>query len=212
MRVDAPPVWGVVPAAGRSSRMGSPKPLLDADGPTFLNRVITALLQGGCAGVVVAVRDDPGPVAAAARSAGARVVVNPEPDHPERGGPVSSVRAALDEVPEDAGAVALLPVDHPMVKAVTVQALLDAFATSAADAVSPVLTGRRGHPVILGAALFDELREPGLPEGVRTVLERHRDDVLEVEVRDRGVLRDLDTLADYRRAFPRAYRQRFHSR
>lgn len=205
-------LWGVVPAAGRSSRMGSPKPLLDADGPTFLARVVGTLLQGGCAHVVVAVREEPGPVAAAALEAGARVVVNPEPDHPERGGPISSVRAALDVVPADAAGIVLLPVDHPLVKVETVERLASAFLAGEAPVVSPVMAGRRGHPVLLSAALFTEIGGGDLPEGVRSVVERHAESVVEVEVRDRGILRDLDTLAEYRRAFPQAYRQRFHSR
>jgi CTP:molybdopterin cytidylyltransferase MocA len=60
--------------------------------------------------------------------------------------------------------------------------------------------------------LFDEVREEALAEGVRTVLARHEEALLEVPVTDRGILRDLDTLTDYRRAFPRSYRKRFHSR
>jgi CTP:molybdopterin cytidylyltransferase MocA len=192
--------------------MGSPKALLDADGPTFLDRVVKSLLQGGCEAVVAVVREDPGPVAAAARQAGARVVVNPEPDHPDRGGPVSSVRTALRELPADAGGAVLLPVDHPLVAPETVVSLLAAHRNATPPAAVPTLSGRRGHPVVVDRALFDELGEEGLDEGVRTVLRRHEEAVVEVAVSDRGILKDVDTLADYRRAFPRAYRQRFHSR
>lgn len=209
---DPAPLWGVVPAAGRSSRMGSPKPLLDADGPTFVARVAGSLLHGGCEGVVVVVREDPGPVAAAARQAGARVAVNPDPDHPELGGPVSSVRAALDALPDEAAGIVLLPVDHPLVSSDTVARLIEVFRSEEAPVVSPVAAGRRGHPVVVSATLFAELREAGLTEGVRTVLARHADATVEVGVADRGIHKDLDTLADYRRAFPRAYRKRFHSR
>jgi CTP:molybdopterin cytidylyltransferase MocA len=205
-------LWGIVPAAGRSSRMGSPKALLDAGGPTFIDRVVKGLLDGGCAEVVAVVREDPGPVAAAARRSGARVQVNPAPDDPVRGGQVSSVRTGLAAVPDDAAGVVVLPVDHPLVASGTVAALIEAFRGGEAPAVVPTLAERRGHPVVLGAALFAELGEEGLDEGVRTVLARHGEAVARVPVRDRGIVKDIDTLADYRRAFPRAYRRRFHAR
>jgi molybdenum cofactor cytidylyltransferase len=78
-------VVGVVPAAGRSSRMGNPKPLLDADGRSFLARVVAALREGGAVDVFVGVREEKGPISAEARKAGARLLVSwkPNSDDPE---------------------------------------------------------------------------------------------------------------------------------
>lgn len=201
-------VVGIVPAAGRSRRMGSPKPLLDADGRSFLQRVVAALSGGGCAPVLVVVRDPSGPVAAMARGAGARAVENPDPS----AGPISSLRAALRSLEEPAEGCAFCPVDHPRVGAETVERLLRAFEDTDAPVVVPRHGERRGHPVIFRKCLFRELLEEELEEGARTVLRRHRDEVLEVEVDDGGVLVDIDTIGEYRRHYPDAYRQRFQSR
>ena len=198
-------VLGVVPAAGRSTRMGSPKPLLDADGPTFLARVVGILREGGASTVVVGVRESPGPVAAEARGAGARLVV---PDDVEAG-PIATVQAALRMV-EDADALLLHPVDHPLVDPETVRILIQAARESPeAGVVVPAVGEETGHPVLFRSALFAELLEPDLEEGARTVVRRDRDRVLEVQVNDPGVLADLNTLGDYRRHFPGSYRKRF---
>jgi molybdenum cofactor cytidylyltransferase len=203
-------VLGVVPAAGRSSRMGNPKPLLDAGGRNFLERVVAALRDGGAAEVIVGVRSEKGPIAAAALATGARVVVPDDVDD----GPIATVREAIrgaEGDPEIKGLL-LLPVDHPRVEAGTVAALLQAASAPAgpcAPIVVPVQRGRSGHPVFLSREVFPDLLEPELEEGARTVVERHRDRVLEVEVDDPGVLADLNTIADYRRHFPDSFRKRF---
>lgn len=206
-------VVGVVPAAGRSTRMGSPKPLLEADGRSFLQRVIAALSEGGCRPVLVVVRDPSGPVGAMARGAGAGVVRNPDPS----AGPISSLRAGLRSASEryeveEVEACAFCPVDHPKVRAATVSVLLEALREDDADAVVPSHGDRRGHPVVFRHTLFRELLEDDLEEGARTVLHRHEESLREVPVDDPGVLVDIDTLSDYRRHYPDAYRKRFQGR
>ncbi|HSR40577.1 MAG TPA: nucleotidyltransferase family protein, partial [Longimicrobiales bacterium] len=169
-------VAGIVPAAGRSTRMGTPKPLLDAGGRSFLQAVVGALSRGGCAPVLVVLRERSGPVAAMAGTAGARIVVNPDPS----AGPVSSLRAgirALEEAEEAVDGVAFCPVDHPLVEPDTVERLLGAFRAGDAPAVVPAHGGRRGHPVFFRRTLFAELLGEELEEGARTVLHRHLEEV-----------------------------------
>lgn len=202
------PVDAVVPASGRSTRMGSPKPLLDAGGRSFLQRVVGCLSRGGCRRALVVVRDTQGPIAAMARRAGAEVLANPDPEE----GPVTSLRVGLRALGDDAAGCAYHPVDHPLVEAETVARLLEAFRSAGAPVTVPTHGGRRGHPAIFHRSLFDELLEEGLEEGARTVVRRHDDALREVPVDDEGVLADIDTLREYRRRFPDAYRKRFQSR
>lgn len=195
-------VAGIVPAAGLSTRMGRSKPLLDAGGKSFLHRVVGALAEGGCDPVVVVVRDDDGPEAELGRGTGAEVVVNPDPSD----GPVSSLRAALTSLERELDAqlegCAFCPVDHPRIDGATVRGLRDAFLGSDAPVVVPRHGSHRGHPVLFRHTLFPELLEEGLPEGARTVIRRHADEVLEVEVDDSGILVDIDTPGEYRRHYP----------
>ncbi len=195
----AAPVAGVIPCAGVSRRMGASKALLDAgDGP-FLRHAIDALRGGGCDPVVVVVRDVCGPEAELARAAGALVVANPEPE----GGPVTSLRAALEHLGRAPAGVAYLPVDHPLVTAATVRTIVDAFRSRDAPMVVPLHRGARGHPPVFARALFAELADPSLCGGARTVVHRHLDRAYLLEVDDPAVLLDLDTPEAYQRAFGR---------
>jgi molybdenum cofactor cytidylyltransferase len=193
-------IAGVVPAAGRSLRMGRSKALLAPAGRTFLERVCATLARGGCAPVLVVLREPGSAEAALAQRVGARVVENPEPEE----GPITSIRCAIRALPVTIGGIAVLPVDHPLVDAATVEELLATCADDRAAAYVPTYQGRRGHPAVLGRALFGELLEDELPEGVRTVLRRDPARVLEVPVEDPGVLLDLDTPEAVRRHFPTA--------
>jgi molybdenum cofactor cytidylyltransferase len=188
----------IIPAAGRSHRMGTPKALLDAGGRSFLARILSSLEEGGAGPLLVVVRDITGPVAREAREHGGEATLNPDPST----GPVSSLQAGIRSLPNKAAAVLFAPVDHPLFSPDTVRTLIRAFVESGAPLVLPAFEGWRGHPVLFGRALFPELLEENLPEGARTVVRRYLDDRLELPVGDPGILTDIDTLEEYRKHFP----------
>lgn len=188
------PFAGVIPAAGASVRMGRPKALLRVGEATFLARAVRALGEGGCDPVlvVVAAGDDAG--AREAREAGARVLTNADPGE----GPITSLRLALAALEDDVPGLVMLPVDHPLVRPGTVAELLAAARSTGAPLTLPRHAGERGHPAIFGAALFDELTDPALEGGARTVTHRHLPQALLLDVDDPGVLTDIDTPEIYR--------------
>jgi len=57
--------------------------------------------------------------------------------------------------------------------------------------------GRRGHPLAISPPLAAEISDLDPEVGLRQLLERHPERVLEVPVDDPGCLRDLDTPEDY---------------
>ena len=61
----------------------------------------------------------------------------------------------------------------------------------------PVAGDRRGNPVLFSHQHAAELRELTGDVGARTLLRRHEDLVVEVELEDEGVLLDLDTPEAY---------------
>lgn len=204
---------GAVPAAGRSTRIGNPKALLDADGATFLDRTVSALRGGGAEPIVVGVRHPRGPIHAAAGRAGAHPLVPDEVDE----GPLATIRTALHWFRErrshpDLAGIFVLPVDHPRVRADTVEELRSAFLqqASAPPLVRPLHEGRAGFPLLLGPDLFGTIRDSaGRGRPLSELVAEYDGGALLHPVADRGVLVDIDTLADYRRHFPRAYRRRF---
>ena len=183
--------------------MGTSKAMLDVEGRTFLERVIHAHRVGGCSRVLVALPTQDGPVAAMAEEAGAEVVLNPSPED----GPIGSLRASLRVLDDAVEGVCFCPVDHPLIHEDTVQNLIDVFQRSQARLVVPTFNGERGHPVLFGRVLFDELLNDALPEGARTVVHRHLEDIASVPVDDKGTVTDIDDMEAYRRHCPAEYRR-----
>ena len=190
-------VAGVVPAAGSSARMGTPKALLDAGGRSFVSAVVGALVGGGCDPVVVVVGPGQDDVVRRAKAAGAVTLVNPEPGE----GPITSLRLALPSLDAAVRGVALLPVDHPGVTPETVAHLVGAFLEGDAPLVLPTSGGRHGHPAVFSRRLFPALLDPSLQGGARTVVHQHLSEALSVDVDDPGILADIDTPEAYRRTF-----------
>lgn len=196
------PVAGVILAAGASTRMGTPKALLDAGGATFVARLADTLLRGGCASVVVVAGSGSGPLAAEVAGTPARLVVNPGGE----GGQLGSLRAALADLgraDDSPAAIVFTPVDNPAVAPGTVDALIGAWRSSRASIVAPEHQGERGHPVLVDMAIAPEFHEAGLAEGARTVVRRDPGRVLHVPVPDPAILDDLDTPGRYGERFPR---------
>ena len=190
-------VDGIIPAAGRSSRMGASKPSLDAAGASFIERAVAALLDGGCRDVVAVLSPDDATAATAAARAGARVLMNTAADSEQ----IDSIRLGLRNLLPGALGAVVLPVDHPLATSATVRALIDAWSGSGAPVARASYRGTAGHPTLFSATVFDELLRGELPEGARSIVAAHAGDLLDVAVDDAGVVTDLDTPEDYRRAF-----------
>jgi molybdenum cofactor cytidylyltransferase len=188
-----PTVAGVVLAAGRSRRMGQPKPLLQVGGESFISHAVATLVHGGCRPVFAVTAADATEAARQAESAGARVVLNAEPESEQ----IDSLRLALAAA-DNADAILVLPVDHPLIRTDTVSALIRAFADTGHPAVRARFRGKSGHPALFARSLFSELKGPR-SEGAQEVLGRHADELLDVDVDDPGVLSDIDTPDDLRR-------------
>jgi CTP:molybdopterin cytidylyltransferase MocA len=199
----APPeIVAVVLAAGASSRMGRPKALLDFDGTTCIALVLTACREGGVASAVV-VTSPEGPDLLP-QGAGALPVVTAVNEHPERG-MLSSLQAGLRRLPTAAAGFLLFPVDFPIVPAAEVRRLTAGFAARRPGQriFIPSFERRRGHPVLLDAALAAELLALGEDATARAVMTAHDGEIAYVEAADERVLMDMDTPENYQRCLER---------
>lgn len=174
---------GVVLAAGAGTRFGMPKVL--ADSGEWLVSAVAALLEGGCAEVVVVLGAAVDGVAIP-QSASAVVAAD------WADGLSASVRAGVlaleDEGVENA---VFLPVDTPDVNAAAVRRVLAAARGTGLARAS--YAGRPGHPVVIArrhwAALLDTLAGD---EGAGPFL-RSRDDVVMVDCADLCSGADIDS-------------------
>src|SRR5690606_26926732 len=98
------------------------------------------------------------------------VVLNEDPGSEQH----DSLRLGLAALPEDSAGVAVLPVDFPLVRAETVERLIEVFRSSSTLIARPVHGRQPGHPTIFSRTLYGELSRIGLPEGARTVIAHHQ--------------------------------------
>jgi len=188
-------IAGLILAAGASRRMGRPKPLMEFEGETFLDRLIS-LLEPHCDPVLVVVGESAEAVAGGIRRASeVRFVRNPEPER----GQLSSLQCGLREVPGDRQGVIFTPVDFPAVRPATVAALVEGFRAGDALVVAPTCAGRHGHPVLIHRSLIGELLDLPAEATARDVLRRYVARTRYIEVPDQGILRDIDDPAAYGR-------------
>jgi molybdenum cofactor cytidylyltransferase len=189
----------IVLAAGESTRMGTPKALLqDSDGHPFVGRLARTFHSAGIDEIIVVTGTHHAAVVAALEDdrlpAVPRIVRNADPSR----GQLSSLWAGLDAAGRpDLEAILMTLVDVPMVKDTTVRAVVDAWRRGRAPIVRPAVGERHGHPVLFDRSVFDELRGAPLAGGAKTVVHAHEETLLNVQVDDEGSVTDIDTPADY---------------
>ena len=189
---------GVVLAAGRSERMGSPKALLDFRGQPFIIRILEALEALDVKPRTVVLGPDAPRIRPALAAHECMIVENPD----VAAGPIGSLRAALSALrPVRPAALLAWPVDLPQVRLTTIERLLEAYRRTGAPAVLPTFAERRGHPVIWDQSLFADLEtsDTATRHGARAVLSAHEAELVTVAVDDPAVIDDLNTPEDYER-------------
>jgi molybdenum cofactor cytidylyltransferase len=183
-------IAGIILAAGASSRMGTPKALLDYRGEIFLDRLIR-VLGAVCDPVIVVLGYHAEQIRSTAHGP-ARFVVNPDPSR----GQLSSLQTALAAVPEDAEGFLFVPVDCPAAEAETVRRIVETLLASDELLVIPQYEGRHGHPVCARRELIAELLALPAEGQAKEVVRRHA--ALYLETLDAGVLSDIDDPEAYR--------------
>ncbi len=186
---------GIILAAGESSRMGFPKPLLPYRGTTFLGHLLE-ILRGQVRPLMVVLGHEAERVRGAVEiPEDVRVLVNEN----YRQGQLSSLQTALLSLgPKDeAEGVLVALVDHPAITRELVALLVSAFDNERPEVLIPTFRGRRGHPMIFAGELIPELLQAPLDQGARWVVRRHQ--VRELPVEEEGVLLDVDDPETYRR-------------
>jgi len=204
-------VSAIILAAGASSRMGKPKAFLKWKNKTFLENICHNLSNAGTEKIIIVTNKSllsdilsfnpneyPNPkfnsLPSSQHSHIPTFAINP---HPEQG-MLSSFRCGLRVLKSSDKNVMLCLTDHPMVKVETYKLL---FSVAKRDKIIiPKHKNRRGHPVIFGADFIPELLEKDCPEGARTIVRAHPEAVEEILVEDAGILLDIDTPEDAKRA------------
>lgn len=174
--------------------MGRLKQLLPLGDRPVLRHSVDALQRAGVNKIVVVCGRDPGKYEAALTHSGARLVPNEAPASEM----ADSVRLGLGRIDRSAfSGIFICLADHPLVRAETCAAMLRLHRQSPGKIIIPSFRGRRGHPVLFPAPVIVGIFSTAT---LRDIVRRDPERVLVVETDDEGVVLDMDTEPDYRKA------------
>jgi len=190
-------IVAVILSAGESSRMGRPKALLPIDGVRFVEKIVSTLKSTDVGNIIVVLGHNAEEMRRKISDLPVTILIN----HDYKQGQLSSLQVAIRHLESSGGPVdgmLVHLVDHPYIEAKLVNLMIDRFYETKKLIVVPRFQDRRGHPVIFARALFSELLAAGTDQGAKPVVHAHRDDTLEIDTDDKGVLIDIDTPEEYR--------------
>ena len=177
-------ISAIVLAAGKSERMGRPKALLEFRGRTFLENILDAISRSSIEHTVVVVGHHRREIENAIQTV--PVIFNPDYEQ----GMVTSLQTGIRALPPESIGAFLFLVDHPVVEAETIEAMIPSVALN--RIVQPTFKGRRGHPVIFAAGLYEELLNAPEDKGARAVVWAHPNEICEVATEEEGCILNLN--------------------
>lgn len=186
-------IGALILSAGFSSRMGAFKPLLPLGDKCALERLM-ALYSHARVGEIIVVTGH--------RSQEIDVVVN-DPDmrtvynaHFEEG-MFSSIKTGLAELSPRTKAFFVHPVDTPLVRPMTIKALVSAFQKEENDVVCPCFRGKRGHPPLIDFKLREAILRWDGAGGLRAFLTKLGLNSENLPVIDEYTLMGMNTWDEY---------------
>jgi molybdenum cofactor cytidylyltransferase len=182
-------ISAIVLAAGKSERMGKPKALLPFQGRTFLENILNAIAQSSIGNTIVVAGHHRVEIAAQLKIP--HLVFNPDYEQ----GMITSFQTGIRALPVDSAGAMLFLVDHPVVEPATINTLAENVAPN--RIVVPTYNGKRGHPVLFGIKVLQEILALPPSQGANIVVRRDPSRVLELAVDAPGILVDVDTPEDF---------------
>ena len=186
----------IILAAGESKRLGNPKQLLSFGGNTLLARVAATASASGLYPVIAVLGANAEKIRSTLNIPGIQVVNNDDWQE----GMASSIRKGLANMMElfpQVDGVILLVCDQPYLHHGLIKTLIEAQRNADLPAAAAYYGEKLGTPALFHKHLFSDLMSLSGDKGARKMLERNRQNVVEVEF-ERGIV-DIDTQEDYER-------------
>ena len=182
-------------AAGSGSRFGGGKLLAPFGGRPLIAATLSGLRGAPVDEIIVVVGAEGERLRSITAAYETRTIENP--DWAE--GMSTSVRVGLRACTSDARAAVVCLADQPLVGAVAVERLVEAFEQGATVTVA-TYGGEMRNPVLFARGVWPLLlREMSGDRGARVFLKHHREIVTEVSCDDVADPADVDTVEDLRR-------------
>lgn len=180
----------IILAAGKSSRMKSPKQLLQWQNKQFIQHVIDIAIQTQLTPIKVVLGAHKEKIQPHIQQNPIDIIINPV----WQTGLASSVKAGINSLPSQTSSVFIFLADQPQVKPELIQALVEKNKTSTAHAILPRHQNKTGNPILINAKLFPQVQTLKGDQGFRQLFPKINIDYLDWP--DSSILLDIDTPND----------------
>ena len=192
-------------AAGKSSRMGDFKPMLQMGTISIVKRIIANFQQAEVFPIVLVTGYRAKELEKHVSKLGVICIRNEKYDSTEM---FDSVKLGLDYIRDKCGKTFFSPVDVPLFTAETLRKMMQ----SDAAVVKPVYGEKAGHPVLLSSSIIPQILADGGEGGMGKALGRFFSVTERMDVNDQGITKDADMPEDYRELVEIHNRQLFRPR
>ncbi|OQX87739.1 hypothetical protein B6D60_03250 [candidate division KSB1 bacterium 4484_87] len=181
-------------AAGFGSRLKNigVKPLLPCREKAFLQIVVENALQADLF-PIVSITNQSNQAAIKKLNLPTEILLNEKPEQ----GMFSSIRIGVQYLHKISSGILIAPVDYPLVKSATYQALAREFKDNPNSIIIPSLEKKSGHPVIIPEWLFSEILQKKPASTLREIVSENRKRIRYAEVSDAGILLNINSEAAY---------------
>jgi len=186
-----PSFAAVILAAGKSSRFGGQKVLVDWNGQPLIRHIALHAIEAGLSPVIVVLGAWLGPIERSLVGLDIKFVHNTDYEK----GMGSSLRSGFKVLPNAVDGAFLFLGDHPYVDQSLIKSMIDHHGNS--DVVLPAYEGKPGHPVLWNSSTFGRIVNMDDNETGRTIQKGFACFFLDWP--DPMILRDIDTREDYQR-------------
>jgi molybdenum cofactor cytidylyltransferase len=183
----------IILAAGTSSRMGQPKLLLPFGNKTIIESVLQNVLESKADNTLVVLGANRENIEKKIKKYPVNITVNPNFSN----GMLSSVICGINVLAPSVQAVVVVLGDQPSISSSTINTLIGQYQKTRKGIILPVYKGRRGHPILLDIKYKKKIKSLNQNIGLRELIHKHPEDILEVKVTNGSVLQDIDTPDDY---------------
>ena len=185
----------IILAAGKSERMGRQKLVMPYAGSTILENIIRKALASHAGDVYVVIGSHQEEVAESIHHLPVKIVYNKDFEK----GMLSSVQCGFNAISSAAKAGMILLGDQPMVPAMVINRLIDYYFKTGKGILVPVFKGKKGHPVLIDIKYGGQINKLDPSIGLRQLMNENPEDIQEVEVETNTILKDIDTIEDYKK-------------
>jgi len=184
----------VVLAAGMSKRYGRNKLLERVNDKTIIRKVVEESVKSKADRIVIVVGFEADKIINEIKD----LPVIPVYNENYMEGMSSSVKAGARKAIElNADAVMILPADNLLIKSKTINKVIDAYRKTEGLIVVPRFKGKRGHPILFDRKLFNDiLKISEETQGLKYVVRKYSDKIVDVEVESPEIYIDIDVPED----------------